>query len=227
MRIIRRYGFKLLLWSIPIGLALGLILIVASVTFALITGGRHTDSNEASSGEPTPAVALPSPSQQSPNSDSGEGVAMASGCLSRAADPATQLTQTQAAAGPTAVGAAEFAGAWLRWGMTSPIPRYDELLGTTTLNPAEIKALNSGTGPAISATLNGGLYQVTELSPSLATVKVGINWTGTGGQQDYKSGWGTLHLQYGDGVWKVQSIKKADSSFAEFAKDMMPYASGC
>lgn len=90
MRTLRRHGFKLLLWAVPVGLGIGVVLIVAAVIFAIATGGRYMGGSEEAGGAPSSPTS--EQSMTPPNGDTANA-ARASGCLSHAQDPATQLTQ--------------------------------------------------------------------------------------------------------------------------------------
>lgn len=150
----------------------------------------------------------------------------ARGCLSNSPDAAEHLLETQARATPDRVGAAEFAGAWIRWAQTLPVQRIEEVLNRTTSSPNSLRPFLGTQGRTV-ATLQGGAYRTWTTTEGFAFVDVAIKWRNIeAGGQDFLI-YGSLTVLYREGNWIVDKITKPSGNFDAFTSGMTSYQEGC
>lgn len=150
----------------------------------------------------------------------------ARGCLSNSSEASQHLLDTQARATPDRIGAAEFAGAWIRWAQTLPVQNVDEVLNRTTSSPDSLRPILGKTGRTV-ATLQGGAYRTWTTTEGFAFVDVAIKWRNleAGGQGFLV--YGSLSLTYREGKWIVDKLTKPSGDFETFTAGMSSYLEGC
>lgn len=215
----RQMTRTLLLWSIPVGIALAVVFIAISLIWTIATGGKYVGQQDTAP-ETTPAPVA---------SATATGPSAATGCISQATSSAGHLLETQQRATQDPAGAAEFAGAWMRWTLNDPIEGRQEVLQATVLNPGAMETQMGAdkAGPATTASLNGAFYRSSMPSAADAWVDLGMDWSHAQAPDDKNSAFGSFHLIWRDGHWMVDIAAKPEQDLKEFATGMVFYASGC
>lgn len=208
---------RLLIYSIPAGLALSAIALVVALVLAAM---RMVGGGDAAPQEPaTGSATAPPPSALTE---------VATGCLSPAGTEAEKLLSTQAQAQATPAGAAEFSGAWVRWVTSTPITDKDAVLAQTVVNP-EAMALRLETQQAsgqVTATLENSAYSSIMPSQADAWLRLAVNWTAEG-----SSGTNTIlvsmHVVQREGRWLVDIAEPPTEDPSQFTTGMSTFSAGC
>lgn len=215
----RRFSIKTLLLTIPVALVVALILLVISVLFTIFTGGKYVGTDIAAD-TPTASTQPVTPAPTPSTFDAP------SGCLSQSSNPADFVLETQAVAPLTPTGAAEFAGAWVRWQVNTPRQRTDAVLDSTVVDPSSLRPVfqqNPGSGNSTATLAHAGVA-MPSYGPNRATVNVGITSSRKDGEN--VNNFITISLQYVNGVWKVESATPL-SATDDILRRMIPFTSGC
>lgn len=213
MRALRRLGIKVILWSLPVGLVVGLILVIVSLFIGdPPNGSRSEETAPAPTAVSTPPAAVETPG-------------VATGCLDRGPGVAAQLLKTQQEAGPDGAGAAEFAGAWARWFMTGPYQDKDQVLSATTADPAYWASKIPVTPEISSASLSNALYRTRVTDGVDAWTDVALDWQKTG--ESARTAYTTFHLVWRDGRWMVDTVQPPNRPVRDFIAGMSAYSAGC
>ncbi|MBO3146364.1 hypothetical protein GZ176_11790 [Dermatophilus congolensis] len=201
----------------------GVIAVTFSLIFTVFTGGKYAWWNQPKASYSTE---VSSPEKETPDAHKvPQKQDLATGCLVKEGNSAEKLLETQEKASLDAKGAAEFAGAWLRWGMTIPLEDKESILDETTVTPEEAAKSLTDKGIRVSS-LKGAFYR-SNFSNDEAYVDLLIPWWPNKELKQVHSAKTSIHLIQEKGSWKVESLKLPTMPTKDFTIGMSKFSGGC